>query len=138
VAKNNLPKRLFKTTDRVSSYQHDRSPTRRMKEMARDHQDVLQNIEFALVNAHRADARVDDGVVLAALTACRTGKSKESDEPRVLDVVDLLDEIRALREDVADDVWAECLQVVEDSVRRHSDRRPRETSYLDFAARFIR
>ncbi len=50
MAKRNLPRRLFKAPDRVSSYQHDRSSTSRMKQMSREHMDVLQNIEFSLVS----------------------------------------------------------------------------------------
>ena len=136
MANNKPPKRLFKGADRVSSYQHDRSPVKRMKQMARDHEDVLQNIEFALVDGHRNDPRVDDGDARAALRACLQGTVP--DDPRAAGLAGALGEIRILREDVADDVWHDALRVVEESVRRHSQFRPGETSYLAFAAQFIR
>ena len=135
MAKKRPPRRLFKTPDRVSSYQHDRSPVSRMKRMAREHEDVLQNIEFALVDGRRDDPGVDDRDALAALIACRLGT--EAEEPRVGELVDRLTAIRELREDVSADVWAEALRVIEDSVRRHSNLRPGEISYFDFAARYI-
>ena len=45
--------------------------------------------------------------------------------------------MRQLREDLTDDVWREALRVVADSVKRHSDFRPGETSYLSFAGQFV-
>jgi uncharacterized alpha-E superfamily protein len=135
MAKRNLPKRLFKTPDRVSSYQHDRSPTSRMKHMARDHEDVLQNIEFALVNGHREDPEIDDRDVFEALRVSLN--DGETDEERVDGLVMALRATRQFREDITDDVWREALRVVADSVKRHSERRPGETSYLSFAGQFV-
>ncbi len=45
--------------------------------------------------------------------------------------------MRENREDITDDVWREALHVVADSVKRHSELRPGETSYLSFASRFV-
>src|SRR5437868_4062765 len=84
-----------------------RAPIKRMKQMARDHQDVLQNIEFPLVNGRRDDPRVDDRDARAALLACLHGK--EPDGPRVTALVEALEATRRLREDVPDVVWREGL-----------------------------
>ncbi len=130
------PRRLFKNADRVSSYQIGQSPTKRMKQMSRDHLDVLQNIEFALVRSYRDDQRVDDQMVDAALRACLSGE--EPDDPQVIAIVASLAEVREMREDISDDIWRDALRVIEESVRRHSERHPRETSYLDFAAKYIK
>ena len=134
MAKRQLPKRLFKQ-DHVSSYKADRSPKARMKRVARDHEDVLQNIEFALVRCHKDDPRVDDRVADEALTGAIAGA--EPDGPHASDVFAALASIRRLREDVEDEIWREALRVVRDSVRRHSERRPGETSYLDFVAPYV-
>jgi len=134
MAKRQLPKRLFKQ-DHVSSYKADISPKARMKRLAREHEDVLQNIEFALVRCHRDDPRVDDRVADEALGAAIRGV--EPDEPHAADVFAALASIRQMREDVEDGVWRDALQVVRDSVRRHSERRPGETSYLDFVAPYV-
>lgn len=55
MAKKGPPRRLFKSGDSVSPYKADRSARGRMKQMSRDHQDVLQNIEFVLITGHRKD-----------------------------------------------------------------------------------
>ena len=135
---NKPPKRLFKTEDRVSSFEADRlrSPGKRMKVMSRDHEDVLQNIEFALVTQFREDRGIDDRHVDEALTVA-IDNGTPSDR-RVEDLVSAIDQIRSLREDVSDEVWRTALLTVRDSVRRHSDRKPRETSYLDFVSPYVR
>jgi hypothetical protein len=103
--------------------------------MSRDHQDVLQNIEFALVTGHREDPRVDDRDARSALRACLQGK--DADGPRAARLAESLAAIRRLREDISDAVWNDALRVIEESVRRHSGFRPGETSYLAFASQFI-
>jgi hypothetical protein len=133
--KGKPPKRLFKSPDRASTYEHDRSPTGRIKNMARDHEDVLQNIEFVLVSLWRRDPEIDDRACTAALRAAIAGR--EPDDPRAAALFQNLQEIRALREDIDDKVWRNALRVVDESVHRHSDRRPGETGYLRFASRFI-
>jgi hypothetical protein len=134
---NKPPKRLFRTEDRVSSFEHDRlkSPGKRMKVMSRDHEDVLQNIEFAVVTQFREDRGIDDRHVDEALTV--TIENGEPSDRRVDDLVYAIDQMRLLREDVSDDVWRTALLTVRDSVRRHSGRRPRETSYLDFVSPYV-
>jgi hypothetical protein len=135
MAKSKPPKRLFKNPDRISSYHVDRSPKARMKQMAREHQDVLQNIEFALVNGHRDDPGIDDRDVFEALRASRNRKEPEG--ARAARLFADLAAIREMREDIDSLVWSQALQVVEESVKRHSEMRPGETDYLTFAGRFI-
>ena len=131
------PKRLFKTTDRVSSYEADRlsSPIGRLKVMSRDHEDVLQNIEFAIVSQWREDSGIDDRQVDEALTVAMNN-GVPSDR-RISDLVTVIDQIRSMRKDVSDEIWRMALLTVRDSVRRHSDRKPRETSYLDFMSEYV-
>ena len=56
---------------------------------------------------------------------------------RFAEVLRRLAAIRAMREDVADGVWNECLRTVDESVLRHSQFRPGETSYLDFVSDYV-
>ena len=125
-------------SDAASPYRADRSPMKRMKQMARDHEDVLQNIEFVLVNSHRQDPEIDDRVTDQALRACLSGADPAGLEPPVPDLIAALTSFRQVREDVSEEVWREGLRVVQESVRRHSQFRPGETSYLDFAGQYIR
>jgi len=106
-----------------------------MKRMMQEHEDVLQNIEFVLVAAHRADYGVDDHVAIEALHAAIKGLSPS--DPRAQRLVKRLAEMRAERADIGDKVWRDALSVVLHSARRHSDGRPGSTGYLDFAAGFI-
>jgi uncharacterized alpha-E superfamily protein len=137
MAKRQPPKRLFKNRDRVSSYESERSrsPSKLMKRMAGAHEDVLQNIEFALVNRHREDPGIDDRAVDEALR-CSLNDTEPSDA-RVADLVGALEAIRQFREDISDDVWHDGLRVVRDSVHRHSRLRRGETGYLAFAGQYV-
>src|SRR4051794_17459274 len=122
-----LPKRLFKNKDVIHSYQHDRESKAGMKHMARDHLDVLQNIEFSLVRCAREDSSIDDGIIDRALRICMRGTEiSDEEDPRVATVCDMLGAIRATREDVPDNIWRAGLRTVNDSVQRHSDLRPGE------------
>ena len=58
--KRKPPRRMFRTPDRVSRYEHDRSPIGRMKRVAREHEDVLQGIETLFVSRREEDPGVDD------------------------------------------------------------------------------
>ena len=137
MAKRQPPKRLFKNRDRVSSYESERSrsPIKLMKRMAGAHEDVLQNIEFALVSRHREDPGIDDRAVDEALR-CYLNDTEPSDA-RVADLVGALEAIRQFREDISDDVWHDGLRVVRDSVHRHSRLRRGETGYLAFAGQYV-
>jgi hypothetical protein len=134
--KRKLPKRLFKSPERASSYEHDRLlGAGRLKHMARNHEDVMQNIEFLLVTSWREDPSIDDRIASQALRAAIAGK--ETDDPQAAELLDGLRQIRAMREDVTEPVWRGALRVVDDSVHRHSSCRPGETEYLRFASQFI-
>jgi uncharacterized alpha-E superfamily protein len=106
-----------------------------MKQRSREHLDVLQNIEFALVDGYRNDPSIDDRDVFEALSASLN--DREPGEQPVSGLVTALRAMRQFREDITDDVWRDALRVVVDSVKRHSDLRPRETSYLSFAGRYV-
>jgi tRNA-dihydrouridine synthase len=107
----------------------------RMKRVARDHEDVLQNIEFVLVNGTGDDPELDDRTVALALRACLVGKGAE--HPGAGRLVRQLRQLRETRTELSDDAWRESLRVVLESVDRHSSYEPGETSYLDFAAEFF-
>jgi hypothetical protein len=134
-----LPKRLFKSKDVVHVYQHDRESKMGMKQMTRDHLDVLQNIEFALVNSARRDQSIDDRMVDAALNeAIQPGAANEQAKPQIEMICARLDQMRAIREDVSDEIWQAGLRTVRDSVRRHSDLQPGEKAYLQFVSQYVR
>ena len=103
--------------------------------LTRDHQDVLQNVEFALVSAYRKADEVDDKTVEAVLRSAIRGV--QSDDPIVQWVQTLLDAMRATRKDVSDDLWIDALRVVYASVRRHSACRAGDIHYLDFVTQFV-
>ena len=91
-----LPKRLFKDKDVVHVYQHDRESKMSMKQMSRDHLDVLQNIEFALVTLAREDRSIDDRMVDAALREeMQRGEAGEDTSPQVEMLCELLQTIRS-------------------------------------------
>jgi hypothetical protein len=132
------PKRLFKTKDVVTAFQHERSTKVNFKRMARDHLDVLQNIEFALAKCARHDSSIDDRLIDQALRASISqAEPPEDADTRVALLCRMLMSMRSLREDVADDVWTAGLRTVEESVRRHSNLEPGETSYLDFVKNYV-
>jgi hypothetical protein len=103
--------------------------------MSDRHPDVLQNIEFALVKAHKQDRSVDDSAVYAALR-CHFADTDSPDD-RVRAVLRLLNGIREFRQDIDADVWHDCLRVVMGSVRNHSDLRPGSRGYLGFVSQFV-
>jgi hypothetical protein len=106
-----------------------------MKRMARDHQDVLQNIEFILVSAYRENHSIDDCIVADALEA-----AIQADVPqdrRAISLNKALEDMRQLRSDVSDDIWRDGLRTVLQSVHRHSSLEPGCRWYLDFASKFI-
>ena len=103
--------------------------------MTEDHPDVLQNIEFALVSAWHRDATIDDYAVKQALIACiREVPVREIDS---MLVQQMLDDVRTLRDDVADELWRDGLRVILGSVNNHSSAAPGEREYLCFAEQFV-
>jgi hypothetical protein len=132
------PKRLFKHPELRQEpplYLAGGSATKRMKRMSNDYPDVLQNIEFALVSSFQDDSNVDDRIVDMALSAALKGEAPE--DPRAAAVYDELVQTREMREDVPEEVWRECLRVVQDSAHTHSGCKPGETRYLRFAQQFM-
>ena len=135
MAKDKLPKRLFKNPDRVSQYAVDRCRRNVDKQVRERHEDVLQNIEFALVSAWRENRAVDDRAVSHAL---RASMSRDApDDPVAAEIFDRLAAMRSFREDVSDEVWMAALRRIDASVRLHSSRDPGDRSYLRFADQFI-
>jgi hypothetical protein len=132
------PKRLFKTKDVVPTYQHERATKVSYKRMTREHLDVLQNIESALVACARHDSSIDDRLIDQALRVC-IGQSepREDGDIRVAALCRVLMQVRSTREDVSDDVWAAGLRTVDESVRDHSSLEPGETRYLDFVQNYV-
>jgi hypothetical protein len=139
MASRKLPKRLFKNRDVIHSYQHDRENKLGMKRMSREHLDVLQNIEFILVTHAREDPAIDDDIIDRALQVAmgRTDVVGDTD-PRVVGLCEGLEMIRETREDVSDGIWHAGLRTVDESVRRHSDLKPGEKSYLRFVGPYIK
>ncbi len=82
--KRKPPKRLFKTTDRVSRFEADKSKRGMMKRMAREHEEVLEVIERACVTRWREYHDVDDHLVDLALHAAIVGETP--DDPAVAEV----------------------------------------------------
>ncbi|MBN2594599.1 MAG: hypothetical protein JXA81_13915 [Sedimentisphaerales bacterium] len=110
-------------------------PRKLMRRMVRDHQDILQNIEFILVTGYRDDPRIDDRIVADVLKAAIRGDTAEDDLTESLN--EALGEVRLFRSDVSDDIWRDGLRTVLQSVYRHSKLRPGEREYLDFVSDFI-
>ncbi len=104
-------------------------------QMPRDHVDVLQNIEFALVSAWRDNEMIDDSVIASALKISIAG-GKPADE-RTAGVVQRLSAIREVRPDISDELWNNGLKVVLESVHTHSTLARGDTGYLDFISRFL-
>ena len=106
-----------------------------MRRMSEDHPDVLQGIEFALVEAFRRDDDVDDVVVLSAMRAFILGD--EPSEEAARNIWAVLHNVRNSRTDISNELWCDALRVVMDSVRRHSSLRPGSIEYLAFVSNFI-
>ncbi len=106
-----------------------------LKRMTRDHQDVLQDIEFVFISRYREDDRIDDRIVANALKAAIGGDTAEDALAESLNKE--LEEVRLFRSDVSDDIWRDGLRTVLQSVHRHSNIRPGEREYLDFVSYFI-
>jgi len=117
------------------SVKKEMGPAKLSKRMARDHLDVLQNIEFSLLSGHREDPTIDDRIVADVVKAAIHGDVPE--DARTQSLSENLEEIRQLRSDVSDDVWLDGLRTVLQSVHRHSDLRPGSRAYLGFISDFV-
>ncbi len=124
-----------KANIRQMSLKTEMGSAKLLKRMTRDHQDVLQNIEFTLMSGHREDHTIDDRIIADALKAAMHGD--QSEDARAQSLTEGLEEMRQFRSDVSDDVWRDGLRTVLQSVHRHSNLRPGERNYLDFVSGFI-
>jgi hypothetical protein len=109
-----------------------------IQRVSRDHVDVLQNIEFAIVDCYREEPRtaIDDALVLKALRQSLLG-TEPDDSPQGL-LVEALASVRQLRSEISDQLWSDAIRVVMASVQNHSHMAPGETRYLDFVSRYIK
>ncbi len=103
--------------------------------MVHNHQDILQNIEFAIISEYRHDSKIEDRIVAEALKAFIL--NTEPQDKSVDRLKQTLESARRLRDDVSDDLWTDGLRVVLRSVHDHSDLEPGSTHYLDFINEFI-
>ena len=110
-------------------------PRKSMKHMARDHLDVLQNIEFVLVSGYRSDRSIDDRIVADVLIAAIFDAEPEDTRARSLN--ESMESIRVLRSDIPDDIWRDGLRTVLESVHRHSSLKPGSRGYLDFVSDYV-
>jgi len=109
-----------------------------MKHLERDHLDILQNIEFFLVQIARQDPVFDDRMVDQALHFYIKGTEPTEDaDCRVPLLIKTLETLRERRRDVSDDIWIAALRKVDESVQLHSELRPGEKSYLQFVEEFV-
>lgn len=106
-----------------------------LRRMTRDHQDILQNIEFTLVAGYRQDGSIDDRLIAEVLKAAIHDEEPENARAQLLN--ESLQEMREFRTDVPDNIWLDGLRTVLQSVQRHSNLRPGERNYLDFVSDFI-
>ena len=107
----------------------------RLQHMSNEYEDVLQNIEFVLVQGYREDRSIDDVIVAEALLGALHGEVPAGERSGRL--AEKLAGMRQVRRDVPDNVWRNCLRTVLQSVRRHSSGRRGNRSYLLFVEGFI-
>lgn len=107
-------------------------PRRSLKDMTRNNIDVLQNIEFILLSEYENDVTIDDRVVAEALRAAVLNTEPDDDSTQFLR--ERLEDVRAVRSDVSDDIWLDGLRTVLQSVLRHSSLKPGCRWYLDFVS----
>ena len=105
------------------------------KRMVRDHADILQDVESALVNAAKDSAEIDDSIIEQILRHAIQGKP--SDAPIVTWAMNLLAAIRQQRSDISDELWSDALRVVYNSLKHHSSCKPGDTSYQRFVSQFV-
>jgi hypothetical protein len=115
------------------------SPSKLLRRVPEEYPGVLQNIEFFLVHSWREDPTVDDAAVNAVLARALSGDAQDrpAEDPRLAGIAVNLERARIMNEGLAPEAWRDCLLTVKQSVRRHSDCRPGERKYLNFAAPFV-
>jgi hypothetical protein len=116
-------------------FERKENPDKIFREMTTQHVDVLENIEFVLVEAYRKNEEVDDRVVASALNGAIHTRLPEDETTKK--IFNRLFAMRVQRGDVSDEIWTNGLKVVLESVHTHSELSPGDTDYLDFAAMYI-
>ncbi len=116
-------------------FTREENPHSIFRKMTTQHTDVLQNIEFILVDAYRENEAVDDQIVASVLKAAIAEQHPAGKLTGML--FDRLAAMRQERSDVSDDIWTNGLKVVLKSVGTHSKAQSGDTDYLDFVAPFV-
>lgn len=125
----------IKLVGRKRKYIRVEKPENIFREMTENHVDVLESIEFAIVNTWREDQRIDDKVVAAVLKALIREEEPKNEMARPL--IKAIENTRLVRSDVSDEIWTKGLKVVLESVYTHSDAEEGDRSYLEFAGIYI-
>ena len=102
----------------------------------KDHADLLQNIEFTLVQIASESPEIDDQCIEKILQHAIRGQSSE--EPLIRSALDSLATIQQMRGEDLDDPWIDALRVVYTSLKRHSNCESGELTYLRFVSRYVR
>ncbi|MBN2183122.1 MAG: hypothetical protein JW715_14515 [Sedimentisphaerales bacterium] len=127
----------FKLKGRKRKYIcREEKPAKIFRQMTENHVDVLENIEFAIVNTWRDNQHIDDKAVAAALKSLII-KEEESKNITACPLIKAIENARLIRSDVSDEIWTKGLKVVLESVHTHSEAEEGDRSYLEFAEMFI-
>ena len=120
---------------RRRSYQRVENLEKMLKQMARDHLQVLHCIESSIVHTCRDHDDIDDRAIALALKTTIDGS--EPADPLSAVLISDLAESRQMYDPVPDDIWIKGLKVVLFSVNNHSDKKPGTKDYLDFASAYV-
>lgn len=112
-----------------------RCPREVFDTLVEHHQDVLMNIETAVLLAWRSDASIDDRKVKKALMAQFRGETPEKGGAKR--VQEMLTDAREARPEISDEIWRNGLLVVLESVGNHSSTAPSVRDYLRFIDGYI-
>ena len=105
------------------------------RRLVRDHSDLLQEIELALVNAASDSDRIDDPCIEKIL---RYAINQRASEDPVINLgLDSLAAIRRQRDEDPGELWSDALRVVYTSLKRHSSCEPGEVNYLRFVSQYV-
>ena len=106
------------------------------RRLVRNHADLLQNIEFALLNAASESHDVDDQCIEKILRHAITQQVPK--DSMIGEALDSLAAIRQMRAFDSDDLWFDALRVIYTSLKRHSSCEAGEFSYLRFISNYVR
>ena len=135
-----MPKNRKRRSARRSVFADDMAARRKHKEamgtssmedrIIAGHTDVLQNVEFALIQCYRRNERIDDATIAQALECAIL---LEQPQNELIDgLIASLSWARQMRDDIADDIWRDAMRTVLRSVDRHSNLKPGRRDYIDF------